>query len=627
MCGINGILNRLPDPSLSANIRLMNARIIHRGPDDEGYEFFEDRLAMGMRRLSIIDIQHGHQPVVNSSGDISIVFNGELYNFRELRDELEGLGHTFNTSSDTEVVLKMYEHWGTNMFSKLNGMFAFSIHDKRIGNLIIARDRFGEKPLYYYYDDNRFAWASELKSLIAIDPELKKISSHSLGLYLTLTYIPAPYTIYEDVLKLEPGHYLKVGTTDLVLEKKCYWKTDIQPPERITDYSIAKKELRSLFFDSVEKRMIADVPLGVFLSGGVDSSIIAAVMSAISGKKINTFSVGYTNKRYDESERAQLAASHIGSVHHSAILNYADILDELDHIVLNYDEPYADSSALPTWFVSKHAAKHVKVALTGDGGDEVFGGYNKYLLHTYGKAYNDLTPSFIKKVLLKLTKSSLWKSSDTRSISSKLKKMIEATGKDTAANHLNAVSLGFKSLESERLLTNYTSTDLSQYIPVHTSNTDPLKLARDIDMSLSLEGDLLVKVDRASMLCSLECRAPFLDHRLVEFTNRIPDHFLIKGNNKKRILKDTFEDLLPSGFFNSPKSGFEIPVAHWFRNELKTDLLLTLSQERCAVHDLFNYSYISTLLTEHIERNIDHSYKLWTLYCFQKWYAANLASN
>ena len=627
MCGINGILNRFPDPSLSANIRLMNSRIIHRGPDDEGYEFFEDRLAMGMRRLSIIDIQHGQQPVFNNNGDISIVFNGEIYNFRELRDELEGLGHTFNTNSDTEVVLRMYEHWGINMFSKLNGMFAFSIHDKRDGKLIIARDRFGEKPLYYHYNNNCFTWASELKSLIAIDPKLKKISSRSLNLYFTLTYIPAPYTIYEEVFKLEPGHYLQVNTLDLTIKKEAYWQTDIEPTEQISDYSGAKKELRNLLFDSVEKRMIADVPLGVFLSGGVDSSIIAAVMATISGKKINTFSVGYTNKRYDESQRAQLAASHIGSVHHIAILNYVDILNEIDHIVLNYDEPYADSSALPTWLVSKHAAKHVKVALTGDGGDEVFGGYNKYLLHTYGKAYSHLTPALIKKALLKLTKSSLWKSSDTRSTSSKLKKMIEATGKDTATNHLNAVSLGFKPFESERLLTNYNSTDLSQYIPVHTIKTDPLKLARDIDMNLSLEGDLLVKVDRVSMLCSLECRAPFLDHRLVEFTNRIPDHFLIKGNNKKRILKDTFEDLLPSGFFNSPKSGFEIPVSHWFRNELKTDLLLTLSQERCAIHNLFNYSYIAELLTEHIERNIDHSYKLWALYCFQKWYAANQPSN
>ena len=624
MCGINGILTLIPNPGITADIRLMNNQIIHRGPDDEGYELYEDRLAMGMRRLSIIDLEHGHQPLFNESRDISIVYNGELYNFRELRAQLQLEGHTFHTSSDTEVVLRMYETWGAEMLSMLNGMFAFSIHDARKGELFIARDRFGEKPLYYFNDDSRFIWASELKSIIAVHPELKQISPDSLSLYLTLTYIPAPYTIYKDVKKLEPGKYLKVSTKDLTIKTESYWTTNIEPAEQLKDYSVTKKELRNLLFDSVEKRMVADVPLGVFLSGGVDSSIVAAVMSAVSGKKINTFSVGFENKRYDESERAELAASHIGSVHHNAVLNYAEILDELDQIVLNYDEPYGDSSCLPTWFVSKHAAKQVKVALTGDGGDEVFGGYTKYLLHTYGKMYQDLAPAFLQKALGKVVKSSLWKSSDTRSLSSKLKKMIEATGNDTATNHLNAVSLGFKPHELELLLKKPLPTDLSRFIPVHTANTDPLKLARDIDIKLSLEGDLLVKVDRASMLCSLECRAPFLDHRLAEFTNRIPDQFLIKGNNKKRILKDTFEDLLPAGFFNSPKSGFEVPVSHWFRNELKTDLLHTLSDENCSEHGFFNYAYITSLLTEHIDGNIDHSYKLWSLYCFQKWHTSNI---
>ena len=626
MCGVNGILTLIPSPGIPAEICWMNKQIIHRGPDDEGYELYEDRLAMGMRRLSIIDLDHGHQPIFNNIRDISIVFNGEIYNFQELRTQLELKGHTFNTSSDTEVVLRMYETWGTEMLSMLNGMFAFSIHDARKGELFIARDRFGEKPLYYHYDDNRFIWASELKSIVAVHPELKKICPESLSLYLALTYIPAPYTIYKDVYKLEPGHYLRINTSDLTIKNDSYWATDIEPADQLTDYSAAKKELRTLLFDSVEKRMIADVPLGVFLSGGVDSSIVAAVMSAVSGKKINTFSVGFENKRYDESQRAELAASHFGSIHYTAILNYADILDELDRIVLNYDEPYADSSSLPTWFVSKHAAKHVKVALTGDGGDEVFGGYNKYLLHTYGKMYQELAPVFLQKALGKVVRSPLWKSSDTRSLSSKLKKMIEATGNDTATNHLNVVSLGFKPHELELLLKNPLKADLSRYIPEHSANTDSLKLARDIDFNLSLEGDLLVKVDRASMLCSLECRAPFLDHRLAEFTNRVADQFLIKGSNKKRILKDTFEDLLPAGFFNSPKSGFEVPVSHWFRNELRTDLLEIVSEENCSRHGLFNYPYIASLLKQHMEGNMDHSYKLWSLYCFQKWFTHNITS-
>lgn len=624
MCAINGILNLLPSEQLLENIRAMNDDVRHRGPDDEGYEIFENRLAMGMRRLSIIDLEHGQQPVYNSRGDVCIVFNGELYNFKELRQELEELGHAFKTKSDTEVILVAYEEWGTSMFPRLNGMFAFSIHNQRNDEVIIARDRFGEKPLYYHHDGSSIIWGSELKSIIGIKPELKQISTASLSLYLTLTYIPAPATIYRHVWKLEPGHFLTVNTTDLSFSKTRYWRNDLRPSDPITSYSDAKTELRKLLFDSIEKRMISDVPLGVFLSGGVDSTIVAAIMAKISGSKINTFTVGYSNKRYDESGRAAVAAEHIGSNHEVAILDYKHLLSHLEDIVLNYDEPYADSSALPTWFVSKQASRHVKVALTGDGGDEVFGGYNKYLLHTYGQRYHRNTPTFIQDGLQKLVRSRFWKSGDTRSLASKLKKMIEAAGNDTATNHLKAVSLGFKENELSQLLKNYRPADLREYIPEHSKGTDPLKLARDIDLRLSLEGDLLVKVDRASMLCSLECRAPFLDHRLVEFTNRIPDEFLIKGSNKKRILKDTFEDLLPEGFFNSPKSGFEIPVAHWFRNELKPDLIQTLSEEACAAHGLFNYSFIEALMKEHIEKNIDHSYKLWTLYCFQKWYAVNI---
>lgn len=622
MCAINGILSRFTDHSIAASIRLMNGMVLHRGPDDEGYEIVEDRLAMGMRRLSIIDIREGQQPIFNDTRTLSIIFNGELYNFKELRLQLKNMGISFKTHSDTEVLLKMYEQWGIEMFSRLNGMYAFAIHDRKRQELIIARDRFGEKPLYYYHHEDEFIWASELKSIVEIKPGLKEISVRALSMFLTLTYIPAPYTIYKDIKKLEPGHYLKINTDHLSFEKHRYWQIPVEKEELQTDYAAAKKELRSLLFDSVEKRMIADVPLGVFLSGGVDSTIIAAIMSRISKKKINTFSVGFTNKRYDESERARLAAIHIGSKHHSHILDYASILEKIDAILLNYDEPYADSSCLPTWSVSKHAAGHVKVALTGDGGDEVFGGYNKYLLHNYGKLYQELIPGFIRNKLVALVNSPVWKGNDTRSFTSKFKKMIEASGDDTATNHLNISSLGFKDSELFYLLKDAVSTDLTEYVPEHGSDTDPLKLARSIDLKLSLEGDLLVKVDRASMLCSLECRAPFLDHRLIEFSNRIPDQFLIKGNKKKRILKETFEDLLPAGFFKAPKSGFEVPVSHWFRNELKTELLNTLSEEACAKHGYFNYNYISNLLKEHLERNIDHSYKLWTLYCFQKWYAS-----
>jgi len=624
MCGINGLIYKAPVEDIHSKINSMNNMIIHRGPDDNGIYTIDDQIAMGMRRLSIIDLENGKQPIFNDDKTLVIVFNGEIYNFLELRKKLENIGIQFNTHSDTEVILKLYETYGIESFVMLNGMFAFSIHDKVRNEIIIVRDRFGEKPIYYTVNRDRFIYASELKSIVNAAPEVKTISDTSLYLYFTLTYIPAPHTIYKDVFKLEAGNYLIVNTQSLKIEKKSYWDINLQEQEKIEDYTLAKKELRSLLFDSVEKRMIADVPLGVFLSGGVDSTIIAAVMSKVSGKRINTFSIGYTNKRYDESPRAAIVANHINSHHHEYILDYKEILADIDNIILNYDEPFADSSCLPTYYVSKQTAKHVKVALTGDGGDEVFGGYNKYQLHIQGKIYEDFVPSKIhEKVVKPFFNKGFGKSADSKSFFSKAKKMVNALGSDVLSNHLNVISLGFQKEELSRLFNNKALVDnlnLETIFPFESLGSSRLKFARYIDKNTSLEGDMLVKVDRASMLCSLECRAPFLDHRLMELSYKIPDNYLIKGRNKKRILKETFEDLLPANFHNAPKSGFEIPIAYWFRNELKDDLLKVLSADNLEKHQLFDIDYIKSLLVQHTQNIADHSVKLWALYCFQKWY-------
>ena len=628
MCGINGLLYKEPTANIVSDISEMNIRILHRGPDDDGIYIYDDRLAMGMRRLSIIDLEQGHQPMYNDDRSLIVTFNGEIYNFRELKKGLQDKGVIFRTHSDTEVVLRMFEAYGTGSFSQLNGMFAIAIHDEKNKQVIIARDRFGEKPLYFYRNNKQIAWASELKSLKRIISDQKEIEPKALLLFLSLTYIPAPYTIYKDVYKLGAGHYMILKTEDLDISNHKYWDISLEPAESIKSYTEAKKELKTLLFNSVEKRLIADVPIGVFLSGGVDSTIIAAIMNKISGKKISTFSIGSSNKRYDESERARQIAGHVHSDHHEYILDYTEILEQIDSIILNYDEPFADSSCIPTWYLSKKTSEHVKVALTGDGADEVFGGYNKYLIHSYGNIYDKIVPGFIREKAVKpLIKSKIWKNTDTKSAISKIKKLIEAVGNDVITNHFNIISLGFKKEELGYLLTNNSNADIdtvfSQYIPdLPAGDVDKLKIARYLDKNISLEGDMLVKVDRASMLCSLECRAPFLDYRLIEFSYCIPDHFLIKGNNKKRILKDTFEDLLPSRFFKAPKAGFEVPISYWFRNELKTELLKTLSEEACTKHGYFNYDYISNLLNEHLESNIDHSYKLWTIYCFQKWYSS-----
>jgi asparagine synthase (glutamine-hydrolysing) len=628
VCGINGLLYKKDNQDISKQLQLMNGLICHRGPDDDG-TYVTARAGMGMRRLSIIDLSTGNQPMKNEAGDVTIIFNGEIYNYQVLKLELENEGVVFNTQSDTEVILRLYEKYGEGLLSRLNGMFAFSIHDVKNKLIFIARDRFGEKPLYYYHSDEKVAWASELKSIVSLFPELKQISAEALVLFFSLTYIPAPYSIYQNIYKLEPGHYLKFDTTTLQQELHEYWdiNTEKNTGAGIT-YDSAKKEVRNLLFESVEQRMIADVPLGVFLSGGVDSAIIASVMAKISNQKVQTFTVGYENKRYDESARAKQIATHIGADHHEYVLDYKDIFNKVDEVILNYDEPYADSSCLPTYFISSKTVQHVKVALTGDGGDEVFGGYDKYMLQHYRDIYRKYVPGFIKPLFAnKRFIDTVLGRSDSKSIFSKVRKVADIINEELIPGHLNIIALGFRQAELEQLFTNGAK-DYKSLLAPHLAKldrgTDALKQLRYIDKQISLEGDMLVKVDRASMLSSLECRSPFLDHRLMEYTYQLPDSYLINKGSKKRILKDTFEDMVPPGYFEAPKSGFEVPVGEWFKGPLKQDLLDTLSETALKTVGLFNVDYISRLIDEHISDKANHAHQLWTLYCFQKWFKNNI---
>ena len=487
MCGINGLIYKTPLIDIYSKINLMNNMITHRGPDDDGIYTFDNCVAMGMRRLSIIDLSNGNQPMHNDAGDIVIVFNGEIYNYKVLKAELESSGTKFNTQSDTEVILRLYEKYGSNMLNKLNGMFAFSIHDKRKNQIFIARDRFGEKPLYYHYSNDKFVWASELKSIVTVFPELIQISHHALTLYFSLTYIPAPYSIYNDVFKLLPGHFLTINTQTFEKEVFEYW--DINPTTEVDagiTYNAAQMQISDLLTESVEQRMIADVPLGVFLSGGVDSTIIAAIMANLSGQKIKTFSVGYENKRYDESVRAKQIANHIGSEHHEYMLDYTHLLDKIDEIVINYDEPYADSSCLPTWFISSKTVQHVKVALTGDGGDEVFGGYNKYMLPSYRKKVKKYVPEFLDPILTSSTINKFLSRGDSKSILSKIRKVVNLLNEDTVSGHLGLMALGFRQQELNELLN--TNTDFKLLLKSNTSKIDisgdELKQLRYLDKQI-----------------------------------------------------------------------------------------------------------------------------------------------
>jgi asparagine synthase (glutamine-hydrolysing) len=639
MCGINGIVINKTEkhfPQAKSIIQTMNNDIIHRGPDSDG--FFENHteniaVFLGMRRLSIIDVEGGSQPFYSEDKSIVIVFNGEVYNFLILREELIKDGFTFISNSDTEVVLKMYEKYGVNCLSYLNGMFAFSIYDHRNRKVFIARDRVGEKPLYYYKDDKLLIWASELKSIKRNFDLGFEINKDALRLYFSLTFIPAPYTIYNNIFKLEPGCYLEYDLHKNTLVKNKYWDI-VKPTDQsiISDYGSAKKAVKEILFDAVEKRMITDVPLGVFLSGGIDSSIVAAIMADVNQqKRINTFSIGFTDKRFDESERAALVANHIKSEHHLYILNYNDLIHSIDDIILNYDEPFADSSALPSYWISKQARRSVKVALTGDGGDEVFGGYNRYLIKYYSDKIQQFLPNkSLRKHLLNFVNWLPHEKENRNGIIARLKKMLNASGNDDLTNFSSIISLGFQNEELTQLFDSKNEAAISvlEFIRSFSDNYatfDSLKMMRYIDKNISLDGDMLVKVDRASMLASLECRAPFLDYRLFELSNRLPDAFLInKRLEKKKILRDTFEDLLPSGLFELPKKGFGVPVGQWLSSELREQLLKLSKREFIQQQGIFNYSCIENLISDHVAGRKDNTFKLWTFFCFQKWYIANM---
>lgn len=633
MCGINGILS-LVEIDIKLEINKMNDLIIHRGPDDDGIYIDSNKVALGMRRLAIIDIEKGGQPMFSEDRNIIIVFNGEIYNYKIIRKQLEiEFNIIFNSHSDTEVILRGYEIWGKDVLQYLNGMFAFSIYDKKRGKVFIARDRVGEKPLYYFKDDKYFIWGSELKSLIAVLKQTKKslkISSDAINLYFSLSFIPAPYTIYEEIFKLCSGNYLEIDTETLEFDIVKYWDVEIEDNENIiTNYSVAQKELRKILYDSIEKRMIADVPLGVFLSGGIDSSIITAIMSDInSGQPIQTFSIGVADKNYDESHRASIVAKHLKTEHNAINLNFDKIRESIDEVISNYDEPFADSSALPTYYVSKIARQKVKVALTGDGGDEVFGGYERYMMGYYGRKYRSFVPDIIHKNIVKPIITSINQSKENRySTLSKIKKVVDSMGENEQEDIVNIMSLCFneekkKCLLKEAYRQNKLTNLLSKSIEKVTNSQSLtyLKKSRYLDKNISLDGDMLVKVDRASMLASLESRAPLLDHRLFEFTNKLPDSFLINGTDKKFILKDTFKSLLPPDFLNLPKRGFAIPIGTWLRENLKKELIELTEIDFLREQGIFNEDYILQLVNEHLNYIQDHSYKIWSIYCFQKWY-------
>ena len=622
MCGINGLVYKNAEKTDIQNIiGKMNQKIIHRGPDEDGFfvEHLEDKtIAFAMRRLSIVDLSTGKQPIFTEDKSKVIVFNGQIYNSEELKKTLIQKGFAFHTSSPAEVVLKLYEYFGLEAFKMLDGVFAFSIYDKILGKIFIARDFFGDKPLHYQHSEKGLIWASELKSIISVLDKKPEIDNMGLNLYFQLTYIPAPFTIYKEISKLESNSFIEydVNTNALKIHEIHSEKIEKQQ----ISFDEAKKNVRKLVEESVSSRSVSDVSLGAFLSGGVDSSIISLCLSKQSDSKIDTFSIGFDKKSFDETDKSRLVANLIGSNHHEFVISEKDLTSHLDEILLNFDEPFADSSALPSYIVASKTADYAKVALTGDGGDEVFGGYNKYLIGGINQKYTSLVPRFLHRSVLKVANALTKQKGDERGLKFKVRKALNSIDYDHSFFY-NIIKLGFTDKEMSIYLNEKERVEnplayYQQKIPNPKNLTD----FRNVDKMISLEGDMIVKVDRTSMLASMECRAPFLTREIWNYTLSLPDEYLLKGNNKKMILKKAFENEFPEQFLEKSKKGFGVPVGDWLRQGMRSEFLSYIDDKFLEEQDIFDIQNIKKIVLNHLNSVEDNSFKIWTFYCFQKWY-------
>lgn len=626
MCGITGIIaaNMIGQMHMIHLVRATE-KLESRGPDHQDF-YTEDFVGLGHRRLSIIDTNYqANQPIVDTTGRYVIVYNGEVYNYKVLREDLIRKGYTFNTESDTEVVLNTYIEYKEKAFEKLNGFFGLAIYDKEEQTTIVARDRYGIKPLYYYCDDDKFVFASEAKALYEFKIP-KKLNTTSLSTYFQLNYLPDNTTMVEGVHKVPVGGYL-VLDSEHKLSTHTYYVLPKSNGAKTTDtYEQAQKKVVNLLEQSVQDRLVSDVPLGTFLSGGIDSSVISTIASK-HVDKLNTFSIGYKNNPYfDETKYANAVAKKINSNHTVFSLSNQDIFDEAENVLDYLDEPFADSSALPVYILSKLTRKHVTVSLSGDGADEMFSGYNKHQAE-----YRILNPG-TKENLVKtfgglITKIPQSRNSKLGNFSRQVARFLEGDALSPKDRYWRWASIGTGEYVNS-LLTAETQTQISvdkvkelkeHYTGYIKGSVDDVLYA---DMQLVLAGDMLPKVDRMSMANSLEVRVPFLDHRLVDYVSSLPESYKINGQLKKRILQDAFRNDLPAELYKRPKHGFEIPLTDYLKGALKEEKFAKLlSQEFIELQGLFQYETIDKLIKQLYSNNSQDSHaKLWAIIAFQWWY-------
>lgn len=618
MCGISGMVASDPQKIFDRKvIETMNRTLMHRGPDDEGY-YLAPGVALGMRRLSIVDLAHGKQPFEYE--DIVAVQNGEIYNYQGLRSALQKRGHSFRTNSDTEVIPPTYREFGAYFPQELAGMFAIALWDKKEKRLVLARDRMGKKPLYWTLQNGVLSFGSELKVLLACPYVESKLDAESLEKYLAYEYVPAPHSIFKNIYKLEPGHILTFERGQV--ETKRYWDVPTEGESTHISEHFAVSEFKALFERAVERRLMSDVPLGVFLSGGLDSSsVVAACAKLMDAKQIKTFSIGFAEKSFDESSYAREVAKHFGTEHHEQICSPEQLLELLPEVVNFLDEPLGDASLIPTFALSKFTREHVKVALGGDGGDELFAGYPTFLAETYAQKYLKL-PKFFRNKMLEPLVRKLPVSDENISFDFKAKQFIKGASRPAFERHM--VWMGsFAPEEQIKLLKQDSQSEVFSEARKYYSKAAHASAGNQLlylYKKTYLVDDILVKVDRASMAASLECRAPFLDHDVVNFVARLPYQLKLHHGSLKHLLKKSYSAELPSGIAERAKKGFGVPVAKWLKGPIKNLAQQHFSAKNLSEQGIFQSSEIQRLLGEHFSGKVDHRKKLWTLLVFQLWW-------
>jgi len=631
MCGICGILNLALEPEAYRDrIDCMSARLAHRGPDSHG-KFELPYLALAIRRLSIIDLETGDQPLSNETNDVTLVFNGEIYNYRELRQGLIERGHHFKTHSDGEVIVHLYEEMGPNLVRELNGMFAIALWDERGKRLVLARDRAGEKPLYYWQDGRTLVFGSEIKALLQYPGISRQLDPNAVAQYFLYGYFPTPRSVFKDIRKLPAAHTLIAE--DGRIRTECFWRLQDylrqpgQPHFTDQDERAAVDELRAKLREAAVSRLVSDVPLGVFLSGGVDSSTLVALMSELTPGNVNTFSVAFPQKSFNEESYAEFVARHFRTRHHVVRADEASMRQALHTLADHLDEPVADPAVIPTFLLSRFARTEIKVALSGEGSDELFGGYPTYLGAQWAEMYLRLPRSLRHRVFDRLARH-LPVSSNAVPMGLYLRRFLTHAERDPAERH--QVWFGaFSPTELDRLF----AKDWRRPQPPSATVFDPLARVLDgarfddtlaemlyLDFRMYLEDNLLVKIDRASMACSLELRTPYLDHRLIQFAAGLPASLKVRRFRLKYLLKRAVEKWLPPKIVYRQKRGFSVPIGQWMRRELRPLLDETLAADKLKRDGLLDSASVRGLLEAHWAERADHRKTLWALLCFQLWY-------